>query len=978
MDRPTGGIERIGMEAYLGLAEFNKNVSSYGKSIEALVSKTGKAAQASGKASAAITGKGGLGGALGSLIPVLGGVGASLVSIAGPLLAAGTGLFALGKTVVEVKEMITEALPMEGVQKAFYALAASAGSSGQEMLAAFRVASGGMIDELTLMQRFNKAAQLVSLDFAVNLPEAIGYLGKVSAATGESMDYLYNSLITGVGRLSKPILDNLNVMVDLELAYQDWAAANGKVADSLTQTEKQAAVMAQVMAQLRVNTAALTSPTELASGAVAALGSEFANLRRDIGSIFLPAVQAGATALRQMILNIREAIDVGGEWRAGMVELGAWLKAIVVTVGGFGISMTEGLIGPLGKGFSELILFLGKIAMAAAQWGANIVASLATGMIAAMRTVLIPVFTTLARIMAYWMAPGSPPRFAPDIYDWGTATMGEFIRGMTDADFGALNAIQKPLQEVLDLFAAQGRMEKGEVGPTYVSISKRIIADLQGTGKVTEETLAALRETTGEYAEDVVALVQAELELAQATEAVERAEKALDDARKRRTQTQEELGDAVREYNRLLRMGAPTEKLTGQLAAIRAAEKQVTLAKQQEVAAEANVETEREGLDALEESVQVRRAALDEMLEMARALIPPIESVAKALKDVMDAAKAEIEIPEPVLPKVDFGVMFAGLSGEINKRSREIEFELWKTIQRLTGLGGPLDVLRAQVELTRLTWMYEMEKVKKDTKDNVDPTVTRVNDLRVAVDKLFSNPPMGIGVWEALQLHLGDLVTVLNILAPLDESGLIANTAEDLRDLAKAMADVEAAIKVIPDWLGQVGKDLGKLDDDIKKTIDTSLQWLEDKFNSIRRAIDAVRDAWALLTGQPPPQDPMTRAQREALPPISPPEPGVGRIDDEYAAGTKHAKGGIALVGERGPELVVLPKGSTVFTASETARMLGQDYAHPDRSLVGYTSPQGQPSKTVNLTFGDVRIANDMDWITFKAGVHKAVLEGIA
>ncbi|HUW14925.1 MAG TPA: hypothetical protein VM537_34715, partial [Anaerolineae bacterium] len=836
MDRSTGGIERIGMEAYLGLAEFNKNISSYGKSIEALVSKTGKAAQASGKASAAITGRGGLGGALGSLIPMLGGVGASLVSIAGPLLAAGTGLFALGKTIVEVREMITEALPLEGVQKAFYAIAASAGSTGDAVLEAFRKASGGMVGELELMQRFNKASQLVSKEFALGLPEAIGYLGKIAAATGDSMDYLLNSLITGVGRLSGPILDNLNITLSLEDAYKAWADENTRTVESMSKAEQQAAVLAVVMAKLKENTAALTSPTELAAGAVAALGAEFGNLRRDIGSIFLPAVQAGATALREMILNIREAIDVGGEWRVGIVELGAWLKAIVVTVGGFGISVIEGLIGPLGKGFSELILFLGKIAMAAAQWGANIVASLATGMIAAMRTVLIPVFTTLAKIMAYWLAPGSPPRFAPDIYDWGTAAMGEFIRGMTDADFSALNAIQKPLQEVLDLFAAQGRMEKGEVGPTYVSISKRIIADLQGTGKVTEETLAALRETTGEYAEDVVALVRAEIELAQATEAVERAEKALDDARKRRTQTQEELGDAVREYNRLLRMGAPTEKLAGQLAVIRAAEKQVTIAKQQEQAAEATVETEKEGLDALEESVQVRRAALDEMLEMARALIPPIESVAKALKDVTDAIAAAIEIPEPILPKIDFGVMFAGLSGEINARSRTIEFELWKTIQRLTGLGGPLDVLRAQMELTRLIWMSEMEKVRKDTEDNVDPTVTKVNDLRVAVDNLFSNPPLGIGVWEALQLHLGDLVTVLGILAPLDDSGLIANTAEDLRDLAKAMADVEAAIKVIPDWLGQVGKDLGKLDDDIKKAIDTSLQWLEDKFNSIRRA----------------------------------------------------------------------------------------------------------------------------------------------
>jgi len=993
MDRPTGGVERIGMEAYLGLADFNKNLSSYNKSIEAAVSKTEKAAQASGKASAAITGRGGLGGALGSLIPVLGGVGASLISIAGPLLAAGTGLFALGKTVVEVKEMIAEALPMEGVQKAFYAMAASAGSSGQEMLAAFRVASGGMIDELALMQRFNKAAQLVSLDFAVNLPEAIGYLGKVSAATGESMDYLYNSLITGVGRLSKPILDNLMVMVDLELAYQDWAAANGKVADSLTQTEKQAAVMAQVMAQLRVNTAALASPTELASGAVAALGAEFANLRRDIGSVFLPAVQAGATALRQIVLRIREAIDVGGEWRAGLVELGAWLKAIVVTIGNFGISVTEGLIGPLGKGFSGLMVFLGKVAMAAAQWGANIVSALAMGMVSAMRIVLVPVFTSLAKLMAYWLAPGSPPRFAPDIYDWGTAAMGEFIRGMTDADFGALNKIQKPLQEVLDLFAAQGRMEKGEVGPTYVSISKRIIADLQGTGKVTEETLAALRETTGEYAEDVVALVRAELELAQATEAVERAEKALDDARKRRTQTQEELGDAVREYNRLLRMGAPTEKLAGQLAAIRAAEKQVTLAKQQEAVAEANVETERDGLDALEESVQVRRAALDEMLEMARALIPPIESVAKILKE---AAEAKIEIPEPVLPKVDFGVMFAGLSGEINERSRTIEFELWKTVQRITGFGGPLDHLKAQIELMRLTWQYQMMKAGAST----DALGKKLDDLREKWDTLAKALTLGV------LPNLADVGKVIAFLADIQieqlNKKLIA--AAQMADVARWAYDRLAAafnaekgpIKMVEALIGRVDGLKASLEgivspafrEVVRRGIEmlfdplgAIMTWASDLIGMLLKVLEVYNEFTGLNIQVPALEGLREWLGRTKKPPVSEeekeetaPRTGGSRI----ATGTKDFIGGLALVGERGPELVVLPKGSTVFTASETARMLRQDYAHPDRSLADYASMQAQPSKMVNLTFGDVRIANDMDWITFKAGVHKAVLEGIA
>ena len=43
----------------------------------------------------------------------------------------------------------------------------------------------------------------------------------------------------------------------------------------------------------------------------------------------------------------------------------------------------------------------------------------------------------------------------------------------------------------------------------------------------------------------------------------------------------------------------------------------------------------------------------------------------------------------------------------------------------------------------------------------------------------------------------------------------------------------------------------------------------------------------------------------------------------KYAVGTNFAPGGMALVGERGPELVNLPRGSQVIPAGRTAQMMG-------------------------------------------------------
>jgi len=46
-----------------------------------------------------------------------------------------------------------------------------------------------------------------------------------------------------------------------------------------------------------------------------------------------------------------------------------------------------------------------------------------------------------------------------------------------------------------------------------------------------------------------------------------------------------------------------------------------------------------------------------------------------------------------------------------------------------------------------------------------------------------------------------------------------------------------------------------------------------------------------------------------------------------YASGTLAAAGGLALVGERGPELVNVPRGSRVYSNEETRQMGGNTYS---------------------------------------------------
>jgi hypothetical protein len=69
------------------------------------------------------------------------------------------------------------------------------------------------------------------------------------------------------------------------------------------------------------------------------------------------------------------------------------------------------------------------------------------------------------------------------------------------------------------------------------------------------------------------------------------------------------------------------------------------------------------------------------------------------------------------------------------------------------------------------------------------------------------------------------------------------------------------------------------------------------------------------------------------------PGPDIGTIP-RLALGTLSFAGGLALVGEHGPELVSLPRGAAVYPAGETARMLGGDTYYIDAR--GATWSEGQ------------------------------------
>ena len=201
------------------------------------------------------------------------------------------------------------AAPLENVQAAFEGITEAADVSSDAMLGALQDASAGMINMESLMMRFNAAAQLVSVDFAQRLPDAMQHLSKVAASTGESMDFMLDSLIRGVGRLSPMILDNLQVQIDMAAAYDAFAEKVGKATGELSKQEQQMAVMDEVMRQLEANTASLPDVVGSASQKLAAFMTDIKDLALTVGLALLPALKAATDILSG---NLAGALEVVG------------------------------------------------------------------------------------------------------------------------------------------------------------------------------------------------------------------------------------------------------------------------------------------------------------------------------------------------------------------------------------------------------------------------------------------------------------------------------------------------------------------------------------------------------------------------------------------------------------------------------------------------------------------------------------------
>jgi phage-related protein len=340
-----------------------------------------------------------IGGAVDGIGQKLAGIGKATTTAFGATAVAGLTAFggaalgvvgAVGGIGLALGNMAKDAAPVEGLRTAFFELSEQAGTTGDAMLEAMQTGSGGTIAARDLMEQFNKASSLVNDQFALELPNAMELVSKAAAATGQDMSFLMDSLVTGVGRVSPMILDNLGVQVSLTEATEAYAEANGLVAEELTKTEQQMAVQELVMAKLEEKYGEMDSVYDTTASKMQQLQASFTDFKDELGAAFMPvltqlmdtlmpilqdliypltgAVSALVPLFSGLMTVLQPLIDVFGEFAQGMGEiLDAFLNedperaigAFSDAVGGLADSLADILPGIVEFG-GELLISLVK------------------------------------------------------------------------------------------------------------------------------------------------------------------------------------------------------------------------------------------------------------------------------------------------------------------------------------------------------------------------------------------------------------------------------------------------------------------------------------------------------------------------------------------------------------------------------------------------------------------------------------------
>jgi len=283
-------------------------------------------------------------------------------------------------------------------------------------------------------------------------------------------------------------------------------------ADSLLPLAKQViSALIPAVQELTRWVAGLTDEQKLLAVGIAAVVSVGLPLLALFGSLgfgFAMIINGAVNLIGGLVGLTATLLTFGG----GLASIGTLLTGVAAVVGGvLAAKLIDG-----GNAFDVIIEKLKEVASGAIDWGENLVANVAEGIVSAAATVLVNALEFVGGIISSFLEGHSPPETGPlsTIGEWGSRLIDTYLQGFYNADFGILSKVAGIISKVFQTFVDIGRIQEIDFGPMLAdarTFIAELISTFNNTGVIADDILAKIGGMLGEAGDEVVRLLRLQL-----------------------------------------------------------------------------------------------------------------------------------------------------------------------------------------------------------------------------------------------------------------------------------------------------------------------------------------------------------------------------------------------------------------------------------------------------------------------------------
>ena len=255
--------------------------------------------------------------------------------------------FAMGLGIRQVLHFTKEASKVEDLERAFNTLSGGT-EKATDALKELQEATNNTVSAVDLYQQANNAMILGVSKNSDEMAKMFDMAQRLGRALGRDTRSSIESFVTGVGRQSRLMLDNIGIIVKSEVAYKALADELKITTDELTEAQRKQAFLNATLVAGNKAIRDLGIEVLSSSDKFEQMNVQFFELRRELGEQLLPLVLKATESLNEFIKSLEseevrktisavETLTVAFLTLAGAKTLGK----VVLGIHAFGIALLK-------------------------------------------------------------------------------------------------------------------------------------------------------------------------------------------------------------------------------------------------------------------------------------------------------------------------------------------------------------------------------------------------------------------------------------------------------------------------------------------------------------------------------------------------------------------------------------------------------------------------------------------------------------